>query len=153
VETAELVKFLRAREMAVPADLRDAIGRDALVVVEDDAAYLQALARTIEKADFGVEVVKATNGVDALLEIGRVRPSLIVLDFTLPDLNALQVIERLLEPGRQLNMEVLVVTGGIREEEAQRLRAVGVKTIVNKAEGVAAVIEAIRQALGRRKAA
>jgi CheY-like chemotaxis protein len=153
VETAELVKFLRAREMAVPADLRDAIGRDALVVVEDDAAYLQALARTIEKADLGVEVVKATNGVDALLEIGRVRPSLIVLDFTLPDLNALQVIERLLEPGRQLNMEVLVVTGGIRDEEVQRLRAVGVKTIVNKAEGVGAVIEAIRQALGRRKAA
>jgi len=39
-----------------------------------------------------VEVVEATNGVDALLEIGRVRPSLIVLDYTLPDLNATQVL-------------------------------------------------------------
>ncbi len=88
VEAAELVKFLRTREMTVPADLRDALGRDVVVVVDDDHAYLQALAKTIEKADLGVEVVKASSGVDALLEIGRVRPSLIVLDFSLPDLNA-----------------------------------------------------------------
>jgi len=153
VEAAELVKFLRTREMPVPADLREATGRDVVVVVDDDHAYLQALAKTIEKSELGVEVVKASNGVDALLEIGRVRPSLIVLDFRLPDLNALQVIERLLEPGRQLDAEVLVVTGGIREEEAKRLHGVGVKTIVNKADGITVVIDAIRQALRRQKAA
>ena len=153
VEAKELAKFLHAREMAVPPDLREALGRDAIVVVDDDRSYLQALAKTIEKSELGVEVVKAATGVDALLEIGRVRPSVIVLDFSLPDLNGLQVIERLLEPGRQLDVEVVVVTGGVRDEEAQRLRGVGVKTILNKTEGVAAVIEAIRQALGRRKAA
>jgi CheY-like chemotaxis protein len=153
VEAAELVKFLRTREMPVPADLREATGRDVVVVVDDDHAYLQALAKTIEKSDLGVEVVKASNGVDALLEIGRVRPSLIVLDFRLPDLNAVQVIERLLEPGRQLDAEVLVVTGGIREEEAKRLHGVGVKTIVSKADGITVVIDAIRQALRRQKAA
>jgi len=153
VEASELVKFLRTREMPVPTDLRDAIGRDVVVVVDDDHAYLQALAKTIEKSDLGVEVVKASNGVDALLEIGRVRPSLIVLDFRLPDLNAVQVIERLLEPGRQLDAEVLVVTGGVGEEEAERLHGVGVKTIVSKADGITVVIEAIRQALRRQKAA
>ncbi len=100
VEAKELAKFLHAREMAVPPDLREALGRDAIVVVDDDRAYLQALAKTIEKSELGVEVVKAATGVDALLEIGRVRPSVIVLDFSLPDLNGLQVIERLLEPDR-----------------------------------------------------
>jgi len=153
VGAAELVEFLRAREMPVPVDLRDALGRDVIVVVDDDHAYLHALAKTIEKSDLGVEVVKVSNGVDALLEIGRVRPSLIVLDFALSDLNAVQVIERLLEPGRQLDVEVLVVTGGLREEETRRLQAVGVKTIVNKADGITVVIDAIRQALRRRKAA
>jgi methylmalonyl-CoA mutase cobalamin-binding subunit len=68
-------------------------------------------------------------------------------------LNALQVIERLLEPGRALDMELLVVTGGIEDEEQDKLRKLGVQAIVNKADGVPAVIEAIRQALRRRKAA
>jgi two-component system, OmpR family, response regulator RpaA len=153
VDVQELVTFLRAHAMAVPADLRDAVGRDLMVLVDDDVPYLEALARLIEKSDLGVEVVKATNGVDALIEIGRVRPALIALDFHLPDLNALQVIERLLEPGRELNAELLVVTGGIRGEEQEKLRKLGVRAIVNKADGVPAVIEAIRQALRRRKAA
>jgi CheY-like chemotaxis protein len=153
VEATELVKFLRVREMAVPTDLRDAMGRDVIVVVDDEPIYMQAVLKTIARSDLGVEVATATNGVDALLEIGRVRPSVIVLDFRLPDLNAAQVIERLLEPGRQLDAEVLVVTGGVREEDIKQLRDVGVKTIVNKAEGIDVLIDAIRQALVRRMAA
>lgn len=153
VEAGELARFLRTRDMAVPADLREALGRDAVVVVDDDRTYLTALLRTLEREGLDVEVVPATNGVDALLEIGRVRPSLIVLDFRLPDLDAAQVIERLLEPGRELAAEVLVITGGLAEEDAARLRRFGVKTIVNKGEGMAVVIDAIRQALQGRMAA
>lgn len=153
VEVHELVDFLRAHDMAVPANLYEAMDRVVMVLVDDDVAYLEAMTRLIEQADLGVDVVKVTNGVDALIAIGRVRPALIALDFRLPDLNALQVIERLLEPGRRLHAEVLVITGGIELKEQEELHKLGVETIVNKAEGVTAVIDAIRQALRRRKAA
>lgn len=153
VEVRELVSFLRAHDMGVPADLHEAVERDVMVLVDDDRTYLEGLARLIEKADLGVDVVKVTNGVDALIAIGRVRPTLIALDFRLPDLSALQIIERLLEPGRKLPAELLVITGGIQDEEQAQLRKLGVQTIVNKADGASAVIEAVRQALRRRKAA
>ena len=153
VEVSELIKFLGDREMPVPPDLRHSQGQVEIVMVDDDKVYLEALARIVEKSDLGVKVVRATNGVDGLLAIGRVRPPLIVLDFRLPDLNAVQVIERLLEPGRQLDAEVIVVTGGIREAEQNRLHAVGVQTIVNKADGADALIEVLRKALRRRKVA
>ena len=153
MEADDLTAFLRAHDMAVPTELANGNGHATVVVVDDDPGYLKALVLTIERSDLDVEVVEAATGVDALLEIGRVQPTLIVLDYSLPDINAPEVIRRLLEPGRQLDVEVVVVTGGVRDEEAQRLRGVGVKTILNKTDGVAAVIEAIRQALGRRKAA
>src|SRR2546422_1584730 len=57
--------------------------------------------------------------MDGLLEIGRAQPSVIVLDYTLPDLNATQVIQRLLEPGRRLDAEVIVVTGGMPEARSE----------------------------------
>ena len=139
--------------MGIPPDLHDAVARDVMVLVDDDRTYLEALSRLIEKADLGLDVVKVTNGVDALIAIGRVRPALIALDYRLPDLNALQVIERLLEPGRKLPAELLVITGGIEDEDQERLRTLGVRAIVNKADGVSAVIDAVRQALQRRKAA
>jgi CheY-like chemotaxis protein len=153
VEAADLVEFLKAHEMAVPSDLRSENGTEVVVVVEDDVGYLEALLRTLERSDLDIEVVETTNGVDALLEIGRVRPTVILLDYTLPDLNARQLLERLLEPDRKLDAEVIVVTGGVRDDEAASLRKLGVKTIVNKADGISAVVEALRQALQRRKAA
>ena len=155
VEADDLTAFLRAHAMAVPPELDTGAGAGAetVVVVDDDPGYLKALVLTIERSDLDVEVVEAATGVDALLEIGRVQPALIVLDYSLPDLNAPQVIRRLLEPGRQLDAEVIVVTGGMPEQAAVELREMGVKTIVNKVAGMPAVVEAVQQALARRKAA
>jgi len=153
VEEGDLAAFLRSHEMAVPAELDGGAGVETVVVVDDDPGYLKALVLTIERSDLDVEVVEAATGVDALLEIGRVQPVVIVLDYSLPDLNAPQVIQRLLEPGRRLDAEVVVVTGGMPEQAAVALREMGVKTIVNKIEGMPAVVEAMRQALARRKAA
>ncbi len=153
VDADDLAAFLRAHDMAVPQDLANGNGHATVVVVDDDPGYLEALVLTIERSDLDVEVVEAATGVDALLEIGRVQPTLIVLDYSLPDINAPGVIRRLLEPGRQLNVEVIVVTGGMPEQAAVQLREMGVKTIVNKVEGMQAVVEAMQQALKRRKVA
>jgi CheY-like chemotaxis protein len=153
VEAEDLAKFLRAHEMSVPAELEGESGHDVVVVVDDDPGYLKAMVLTIERSDLDVEVVEAATGVDALLEIGRVQPTLIVLDYSLPDLNAPQVIQRLLEPGRRLDAEVIVVTGGMPASAAVELKDMGVKVIVNKVEGMPAVVEAMRQALRRRQAA
>ena len=153
VDAVDLAAFLKAHEMALPPELQNGNGHDVVVVVDDDPGYLKALVLTIERSDLNVEVVEAATGVDALLEIGRVQPALIVLDYSLPDLNAPQVIQRLLEPGRRLDAEVIVVTGGMPEAAGVELRQVGVKVILNKAEGMPAVVEAMRQALKRRKAA
>jgi CheY-like chemotaxis protein len=152
VEAADLAQFLRAHQMALPPELERGSG-NVVVVVEDDAGYRRALVLTIERSDLDVEVVEAATGVDGLLEIGRVQPSLILLDYGLPDLNAAQVIQRLLEPGRRLDAEVIVVTGGMPPEATAALQRMGVKVIVNKSEGMAAVVDAMRQALLRRKAA
>jgi two-component system, OmpR family, response regulator RpaA len=153
VEAEDLTEFLKAHAMSVPPELEHGNGHEMVVVVDDDPAYLKALVLTIERSDLNVEVVEAATGVDALLEIGRVQPGLIVLDYSLPDLNAPQVIQRLLDPGRKLDAEVMVVTGGMPETAAGALREMGVKVIMNKSEGIPAVVEAMREALRRRKAA
>ena len=153
VASADLAEFLCAHGMAVPAELAPAREGVVVVGVEDDPAYLRALVRWLAREAPEIEVVEATTGVDGLLEIGRTRPDLVVLDYRLPDLNAVQVVERLLDPSRRLTAEVMVVTGGMPMEAEAELRRVGVRNIVNKADGMPVVLEAIRRALRERQAA
>src|SRR2546425_7084867 len=135
--------------MSVPAELEGGNGHDVVVVVDDGPGYLKAIVLTIERSDLDLEVVEAATGVDALLEIGRVQPTLIVLDYSLPDLNAPEVIRRLLEPGRRLDAEVMVVTGGMPDEAAVGLRQMGVKVILNKSAGMTAGVGAMRGGVPR----
>lgn len=155
VEARDLVAFLRLHRMPVPADLwtaADAVGRPGVVVVEDDASYRRLLVRYLRRAELGIEVFEAASGIDGLLEIGRTRPAVILLDYTLPDINADQVVERLLAPGTGVGAEVLIVTVGLPTGAAAQLRMLGVETVLDKAEGMEAVVEAVRQALQRRVA-
>lgn len=150
----DLAAFLRAHGMPVPPELLGGpVAKPVVVLVEDDERYRQALRTLINRTGLQVELIEAANGVDGLLEIGRSDPDLIVLDYGLPDLNAEQVVERLLDPERKLTAEVIIVTGGIEQEAQDRLRLAGVREIVGKASGMGAVIEAIRQALARQMAA
>ena len=147
VASADLAEFLRAHGMAVPSELVAGRERPVVVVVEDDPGYLKALVRSLQREAPEVDVVEATTGMDGLLEIGRVSPDLVVLDFALPDLNAVQVVERLVDTSKRLTAPVMIVTGGMPAKAENELRVLGVRAIVNKVEGMGVVIEAMRRAL------
>ena len=153
VASADLAEFLRAHGMAVPSELQGARERPVVVVVEDDPGYLKALVRTIAREAPDTEVIEASTGMDGLLEIGRVSPDLVILDYALPDLNAVQVVERLQDTSKRLTAPVMIVTGGLPAKAENELRGLGVRAIVNKVDGMGVVIEAMRRALQARKVA
>jgi CheY-like chemotaxis protein len=154
VAARDLVAFLRAHRMPVPPELwpaADEAGGAGVVVVEDDASYRRLLVRRLRRAELGIEVVEAVSGVDGLLAIGRVNPAVVVLDYNLPDLDGAQVVERLLAPGTGgLAPAVVVVSVGLPAGAEARLRLLGLDTIVDKVDGMEAVVEAVGRALARR---
>ena len=154
VESEDLVAFLREHQMPVPPELESEVpeAKEAIVVVEDDKHYGKLLVRAIQQSDLKADVTLAVTGMDGLLEIGRTNPAVVVLDYSLPDLNAAEVVERLLAPGRQLDAEVLIVTGGVHDSDVARLHSLGVRDIVQKGDGIDAVVELIGKALARQRA-
>src|SRR5258705_7427439 len=74
VGSGDLAEFLRAHGMTGPAELTVGRDRNVVVVVEDDPSYLRALVNWLEREAPDIEVVEATTGMDALLEIGRTHP-------------------------------------------------------------------------------
>jgi signal transduction histidine kinase len=76
-------------------------------VIDDDDVMLLTCRRTLEKA--GYEVETFGNGLDGIRRIEELRPQLLLVDLKMPELDGLQVIERV----RKVDPDVViaVITG------------------------------------------
>jgi DNA-binding response OmpR family regulator len=79
----------------------EALGPSTVLVVEDEPAVRNLITAALK--DEGYRVLQARNGQEAIRVVneqpaGAERPCLVLLDLMLPDLNGLQVLERLAAP-------------------------------------------------------
>ena len=93
------------RPGADPAATLAATGR--VFVIDDDDIMLLSCRRILEKAGYRVETF--SSGLDGIRRIEEVRPELLLVDLKMPELDGLQVIERV----RSVDPDVViaVITG------------------------------------------
>jgi DNA-binding response OmpR family regulator len=91
-----------------------------VLVVDDDESVGDVVAAYLERA--GMEVRRATDGIDALEAAAAERPDIVVLDLMLPGVDGLEVCRRLRR--RQPGIPIVMLTA--RGEEDDRIRGLEV---------------------------
>lgn len=92
--------------MNAPATLAE-ITDKSLLIVEDDKAFLERLARAMETRGF--DVTTCDNVSDGLTQIGRAAPAFAVVDLRLGDGNGLDVVSAL--KSQRPDARAIVLTG------------------------------------------
>jgi len=80
-----------------------------VVLADDHAMVREALARVLESSGKLAVVGQASDGQEALEVVARTRPMCVVLDYTMPRLDAPQAIKALLEQHPRIKILVLTV--------------------------------------------
>lgn len=119
-----------------------------IAVVDDEESVRRALQRLIRSAGFAVEAY--SSGEDFLVSIGIQRPSCVVLDIHMANVNGFDVQERLNRdwPGTP----VVVITGHDSEETRARVMRAGAKAYLRKPIDAMVLLSAINSAIGDRPA-
>jgi CheY-like chemotaxis protein len=116
---AALLKKYRSREAG-----------HAILVIEDDAPTRQLMRRSLEKE--GWTVTEAENGRRALACVAASRPSLILLDIMMPEMDGFEFVTELRKNKEWRSIPVVVVTAKELTEE-DRLRLSGrVERVIQK---------------------
>jgi PAS domain S-box-containing protein len=119
----------------------------ACILVVDDEPVVRDLGRAVlERAGF--RVLTADNGEEAL-DLHRARGSeidLVLLDYAMPRLNGLQVLEELRT--RDPGVRVIFTSGYTMDSDAERLLSAGARAFVPKPYRTSELIDAVRGALG-----
>jgi CheY-like chemotaxis protein len=99
-----------------------------IVVVEDALLLRDVYAGYLEAG--GYEVALAADGVEALLQIRRLRPHGVLLDLLMPRLNGLEILSeiRAIDPA----IRVIVVTGARASMYREQVLALGARAFLEK---------------------
>ncbi len=80
------------------------------VLVADDQLYIQVFVERVLKKEFKLEIVRASDGVDALNKYTDYKPALIFLDISMPNMNGVEFLKELRTVKNDSATPVVVMT-------------------------------------------
>ena len=116
-----------------------------IMVVDDDANIRAILKYRFEKEDFRVQLAK--NGVDALVQIGREPPDLVILDLMMPEMNGFELLSHLRENPQTVSTPVIVLTALGRTHFYERTHELRAMSLVEKPFSPRHLVEEVKKAL------
>ena len=120
--------------------------RPVILVVDDDAPILVLMRNLLR--EFGFDPVAAASGVQALAEVQKKTPDLILLDRNMPGMSGDEVLAAMRSNGGALSsVPVLMLTG--EPMEPDEIRRVGATAAVLKPFDVPALVAMIRSHVGQ----
>jgi excisionase family DNA binding protein len=130
----ELERFRAARNFPVTPPARPDLPR---VLVVDDEAPLVALVRDTLTALGRYEVEVAEDGYEGLIKVGSFRPHVLILDLRMPGLDGFQVCRRVKADPACRETRILVLTGHVEADTAERVVQAGADGFLEKPASLA----------------
>lgn len=97
----------------------------SILVVDDQPINVQLLKRKLERE--GIHVVAAYNGLEALEMVAKNKPDLILLDVMMPDMDGIEVCQRLQADEETRSIPVIFITA--RTGKESKIEGLGVGAV------------------------
>jgi DNA-binding NarL/FixJ family response regulator len=116
------------------------------ILIADDSASVRSVIREFLKDLPGIEICgEAVNGLDAVEKAKKLRPSLVLLDLSMPRMNGAEVASIL----KKTMPKILIVLFTMQSNKIGRAlaSAIGVDAVLSKPDGVRQIVETVNAVL------
>ena len=118
----------------------------AKILIVDDAAFMRMMIKDILTKN-GYEVAaEAENGQKAVEKYAEVRPNLVLMDITMPEMDGIQALKKI----KELDSSANVIMCSAMGQQAMVIEAIqsGAKDFIVKPFQAERVIEAVKKVVG-----
>jgi len=116
-----------------------------VLIVDDEPNIVVSLQFLMRKGGFETSV--ARDGEEALLEVERFRPDLVLLDVMMPRKDGYEVCQQLRSSGWD-DLKIVMLTAKGRESEITKGLALGADAYVNKPFSTSDLVDTVTRLLG-----
>ena len=114
----DLLAFLRKHQIPTPESLVE--GKFSVLIVDDEQEIVDIMKVFLQRQG-GYQIATASDGITALIEVGRAKPDLMILDIMIPGVDGIEVCRRIKADSN--NKTVIIAVSGNREHENRILQS------------------------------
>jgi len=116
-----------------------------ILIVDDETAFLEMLQSALELR--GMEVVTATNAVEAGIEISTKRPDLILMDIKMPGINGLDACQAIKRNPATKEIPLAIISAHSEDIYVKRAQKIGVVEYFVKPVNIESLVNRLKEIL------
>ncbi len=131
IKLSDLEVFMRKQGIPIP-DEKDESERKKILVVDDDLIIVESIVQALEEDEFNYDVISASDGFEAGLQVNHFNPDLLILDIMMPDIKGYEVCKEIKTNEKTKKMKIIVLSAYLDDEKFAKMKEYGADLCLSK---------------------
>ena len=124
IKKSDLEGFMRRQGIPIPEGF-DVEERKKILVVDDDPIIVETIVQALEEDEHDYEVISASDGFEAGLQVNHFKPHLLILDIMMPDIKGYDVCQKIKCSPETKDTKIIVLSAYLDEEKFKKMKDYG----------------------------
>ncbi len=131
IKKGDLVSFMDRQGIPIPR-AEEAGDRRKILVVDDDLIIVESIVQALEEDNHDYEVISASDGFEAGLQVNHFHPDLVILDIMMPDIKGYEVCKKIKSNDQTRDTKIIVLSAYLDDEKFARMKENGADVCFSK---------------------
>jgi excisionase family DNA binding protein len=131
INRSDLESSMKKQGIPIPEDEPEVM-KTRILVVDDDPIIVETIVQALEEDEFDYEVISASDGFEAGLQVQHFKPNLLILDIMMPDIKGYEVCKKVKENPETQNTKIIVLSAYLDEEKFKKMKEHGADACLSK---------------------
>jgi excisionase family DNA binding protein len=147
IKKPDLEAFMRKQGMPIPEKEINS-ERRRILIVDDDPIIVETLVQALEEEDYNYEIISASDGFEAGLQVNHFRPHLLILDIMMPDIKGYDVCKKIKSNEETKDTKIIVLSAYLDDEKFKKMKEYGADLCFSKPLPLPRLREEVAKMLG-----
>ncbi len=106
--------------------------RKKILVVDDDPIIVETIVLALEEDQADYDVISASDGFEAGLQVNHFKPNLLILDIMMPDIKGYEVCKKVKSNPDTKDTKIIVLSAYLDEEKFKQMKEHGADVCFSK---------------------
>ena len=131
INREDLEAFMKKQGIPIPKE-KSLETKKKILVVDDDPIIVETIVQALEEDEFDYEVISASDGFEAGLQVNHFAPHLLILDIMMPDIKGYEVCQKIKSNPDTKDTKIIVLSAYLDEEKFKKMKEHGADACFSK---------------------